>query len=109
MTIPGLRPRAAETQAVLAALSAQGFDDVAPEDAKAVLTAAVEVVLDRDWWVVVQVVPNEPIQFVYGLFATEPTAKKVAEMNALGALSGWSVGVVHIDNARKQLERVRLL
>lgn len=108
MTDSGLRSRAAEVDAVLAALSDNGFDDVAREDAQGVLLAVTKIVMERDWWLVV-FRTEEGMEIPQGLFATEGAALKVIKENRLGGLSTWQVGLVHINNAEKQLERVRVL
>jgi hypothetical protein len=108
MTDSGLRSRADEVKLVLAALSEQGFDDVEPKDAEAILRTAVQVVMQRDWWLVV-FRTAEGMEIPQGLFATEGAALKVAKQNLLGGLSDWQVRVVHVNNAEKQLQRVRIL
>lgn len=93
--------RKSEFDAIQKILLEDGIE-ASPEGVRAIAKAAIQAILERDWYLV----HNPTNRLTYGLFATEGAATKAATANEVGVFG--TVGVVKILSAEQRLEYVKV-
>lgn len=91
--------RKVEMTAVVDWLAQEGIE-TSQEGARALIKAAMNMVLNRDWYVA-----TTDTRSTYGLYATRDAAVKAAKNNEFGEPAG--VAIVRVLSAQKRADYVR--